>query len=84
MTVMGAMAPLRCCASPRASFGARKERVIVGYAAIAEELRPGVDALDELYRLDASETGPEEEGEEEEEEEEEEDETFKPADRPHP
>ncbi|HYB47975.1 MAG TPA: hypothetical protein VED20_11550 [Streptosporangiaceae bacterium] len=56
----------------------------MGYTAIAEELRPGVDALDELYRLDASETGPEEEEEGEEEEEEGEDETFKPADRPHP
>jgi len=32
----------------------------MGTAAMAEEL-PGTDELDELYRLDASETGPEDE-----------------------
>ena len=41
----------------------------MGNLAVAEELA-GSDELEELYRLDASETGPEEdEGEEEEEDE---------------
>jgi hypothetical protein len=41
----------------------------MGNLAVAEELA-GSDELEELYRLDASETGPEEEEEEEEEEDE--------------
>ena len=45
----------------------------MGTAAFAEEL-PGVDELDELYKLDASETGPEDMPHEPEEE---------PADMPH-
>ena len=39
----------------------------MGNLAVAEELA-GSDELEELYRLDASETGPEEEEEEEEDE----------------
>jgi hypothetical protein len=41
----------------------------MGNLAVAEELA-GSDELEELYRLDASEAGPEEDEEEEEEEEE--------------
>ncbi|HLM88572.1 MAG TPA: hypothetical protein VK284_06005 [Streptosporangiaceae bacterium] len=41
----------------------------MGNLAVAEELA-GSDELEELYRLDASETGPEEDEEEEEEEDE--------------
>ena len=54
--------------SPRTSFGGREsERTTMGNLATVEELA-GSDELEELYRLDASETEPEEEGEEEEEE----------------
>jgi len=64
--------------SPRTSFGGQEsERITMGNLAVAEELA-GSDELEELYRLDASETGPDEDededGEEDEEEEEEEDE----------
>ena len=46
--------------SPRTSFGGRKsERTTLGNLATAEELAG--DELEELYRLDATETGPEEE-----------------------
>jgi hypothetical protein len=58
--------------SPRISFGGQEsERITMGNLAVAEELA-GSDELEELYRLDASETGPEEDedGEEEEEEDE--------------
>ncbi len=58
--------------SPRTSFGGQEsERITMGNLAVAEELA-GSDELEELYRLDASETGPEEDedGEEEEEEDE--------------
>jgi hypothetical protein len=41
----------------------------MGNLAVAEELA-GSDELEELYRLDASETGPEEDEDEEEEEDE--------------
>lgn len=41
----------------------------MGNLAVAEELA-GSDELEELYRLDASESGPEEDEEEEEEEDE--------------
>lgn len=58
--------------SPRTSFGGQEsERITMGNLAVAEELA-GSDELEELYRLDASETGPEEEEEEEEEKEEDE------------
>lgn len=60
--------------SPRTSFGGQEsERITMGNLAVAEELA-GSDELEELYRLDASETGPEEDGDEEEEGEGEEDE----------
>jgi hypothetical protein len=58
--------------SPRTSFGGQeRERITMGNLAVAEELA-GSDELEELYRLDASETGPEEDedGEEEKEEDE--------------
>ncbi len=58
--------------SPRTSFGGQEsERITMGNLAVAEELA-GSDELEELYRLDASETGPEEDedGEEDEEEDE--------------
>ena len=70
--------------------GLWNERVIMGNAAVAEELLPGSDELDELYRLDASETGPEEPEEDDEDDDENEDGdedgggTFDPEDRPHP
>ena len=55
----------------------------MGNLAVAEELA-GSDELEELYRLDASETGPEEEEEEEEDEEEEpEEEEMEPRGIPH-
>lgn len=60
--------------SPRTSFGGQEsERITMGNLAVAEELA-GSDELEELYRLDASETGPEEDEDEDGEEEEEEDE----------
>ncbi len=52
----------------------------MGNLAVAEELA-GSDELEELYRLDASETGPEEDEEEEEEEPEEEE--AEPTGIPH-
>jgi len=52
----------------------------MGNLAVAEELA-GSDELEELYRLDASETGPEEDEEEEEEEPEEEE--AEPGGIPH-
>jgi hypothetical protein len=39
----------------------------MGHVGVAEELA-GSDELDELYRLDASETGPEDDGEDDEDE----------------
>jgi hypothetical protein len=66
----------------------------MGNAAVAGELLPGSYELDELYRLDASETGPEEPEEDDEDDDEDDDEnedgdedgggTFDPEDRPHP
>jgi len=58
--------------SPRTSFGGQEsERITMGNLAVAEELA-GSDELEDLYRLDASETGPEEDEDEEEEKEEDE------------
>ena len=55
--------------SPRTSFGGREsERTTMGNLATVEELA-GSDELEELYWLDATETGPEEVEEEPEEEE---------------
>lgn len=62
----------------------------MGNAAVAEGLLPGSDELDELYRLDASETGPEEPEEDDEDEDDDKDGDgdgggpFNPEDRPHP
>jgi hypothetical protein len=43
-------------------LGRQHERTIMGNAAAAREL-PGIEELDELYRLDASEREPEDEEE---------------------
>ncbi len=51
-------------------------------AAVAEEL-PSVDELDELYRLDASETEPEDDDEDEDEDDQDE-EGIEPEEMPHP
>jgi len=51
-------------------------------AAVAEEL-PGVDELDELYRLDASETEPEDDDQDEDEDDQDE-EGIEPEEMPHP
>jgi hypothetical protein len=53
----------------------------MGTVVTAEEL-PGTAELDELYRLDASETGPEDE--EDQDVDEDGGETVEPEDRPHP
>lgn len=60
----------------------------MGTAAVAEEL-PGAIELDELYRLDASETEPEDdenddESEDEDQDDEDDDGGFKPGEIPHP
>jgi len=60
----------------------------MGNAAVAEEL-PGADELDELYRLDASETEPEPEDDGDEDDEGEDDpddgdEKLQPHGIPHP
>ena len=66
---------------PRTSFGGQEsERITMGNLAVAEELA-GSDELEELYRLDASETEPEEDEEDEEEEPEEEE--MEPRGIPH-
>ena len=60
----------------------------MGNAAVAEEL-PGAIELDERYRLDASETEPEDdenddESEDEDQDDEDDDGGFKPGEIPHP
>jgi hypothetical protein len=63
----------------------------MGTAVVAEEL-PDADELEELYRLDASEPGPEDEDENDDEDddgedddgEDDEDGEFKPGEMPHP
>ena len=60
----------------------------MGNAAIAEELT-GIDELDELYKLDASESEPEDDDEDgdedgDEDDEADDDEGVKPDDMPHP
>ncbi len=52
----------------------------MGNAAVAVEL-PGAEELDELYRLDASETEPEDDEEDDEDEDEE---GVQPEEMPHP
>jgi hypothetical protein len=56
----------------------------MGNAAIAEELT-GIDELDELYKLDASESEPEDDDEDGDDDgEADDDEGVKPDDMPHP
>ena len=57
----------------------------MGTAAVAVEL-PGAEELDELYRLDASETQPESEPQDEDEDEDEDDDKsgIQPEEMPHP
>jgi hypothetical protein len=56
----------------------------MGNAAIAEDLT-GIDELDELYKLDASESEPEDDDADDDEDEPEDgDEGVKPDDMPHP
>jgi len=70
--------------SPALPSGAEEREVIKMNAAAAQEL-PGVDELDELYRLDASETEPEDDDEDEDEDEDDQDEEgIKPEEMPHP
>ena len=52
----------------------------MGNAAVAVEL-PGAEELDELYRLDSSETEPEPDDDEDEDED---DEGVQPEEMPHP
>jgi hypothetical protein len=69
--------------SPELMFlvpGGPNERTTMGNMAIAEEL-PGVDDLDELYRLDASESEPEDD-EEDDGDEDEDDEGIQPEEFP--
>jgi hypothetical protein len=54
----------------------------MGNAAFAEELA-GLDELEELYKLDASETEPEDDDEEEDDDEDDEDGGMKPDVVPH-
>jgi len=54
----------------------------MGNVAVAEELA-GIDELEELYRLDATETEPEDE-EDDEDEDDTDDEELEPEDMPHP
>ena len=53
----------------------KKEKIIMGNAALAEELA-SAEELDELYKLDASESDPEEDDEEDDEDDEEEPEVM--------
>ena len=70
--------------SPRTSMGSRgNERTIMGTAAVAVEL-PGAEELDELYRLDASETEPEPDDDDDEDEDEDDEGGVEPEEMPHP
>ena len=65
--------------------GLESERTTMGNMAVAEELA-GSDELDELYRMDASESEPEDEPDDDENEGEDEDENkegMKPEGMPH-
>jgi hypothetical protein len=53
----------------------------MGNVAVAEELA-GSDQLEELYRLDASETGPEDDEDEDDSQDEDDDEGIKPDEMP--
>jgi hypothetical protein len=69
---------------PSGSGGLESERTTMGNAAVAEELA-GRDELDELYRLDASESDPEDEPDDDEEQDDEDEgkEGIKPEGMPH-
>lgn len=70
---------------PAGSGDQQTERTIMGNVAVAEELA-GSDELDELYRLDASETDPEDDGEDGEDDDSEDDgdgEGVGPEEMPH-
>jgi hypothetical protein len=71
---------------PSGSGTWKSERITMGNVAVAEELA-GSDELDELYRLDASESDPEDEPEDDEQDDEDEDEDegtgIKPEGMPH-
>ena len=55
----------------------------MGTAAVAVEL-PGAEELDELYRLDASETEPEPDDEDEDEDDDDDEGGVQPEEMPHP
>jgi len=55
----------------------------MGNVAVAEELA-GIDELEELYRLDATETEHEDEEDDEDEDDTDDDEELEPEDMPHP
>ena len=73
---------------PHASFwlgDLESERITMGNVAVAEELA-GSDELDELYRLDASESDPEDEPEDDDDDEDEDEDEgtgIKPEGMPH-
>ena len=72
----------------RINPGRKMERAIMGNAVIAGELA-GIEELDELYRLDASEGEPEPEGDDEPDDDEgdegdDEGDGIEPEDMPHP
>jgi hypothetical protein len=54
----------------------------MGNAAVAEE-PPSLDELDELYKLDASESEPEDDDDDLDEDDEDDDEEMKPDNMPH-
>ncbi len=70
---------------PALPFGGRgNERSIMGNAAVAVEL-PGAEELDELYRLDASETEPEDDDDEDEDDDDDDGKGgIQPEEMPHP
>jgi len=73
---------------PSGSGGLESERTTMGNVAVAEELA-GCDELDELYRLDASESDPEDEPEDDDEQDDEDEDEddegtgIKPEGMPH-
>ncbi len=65
-----------------ASGALESERTTMGNVAVAEELA-GSDKLDELYKLDASETEPEDDEDENDEDEDEDGTGIQPEEMPH-
>jgi hypothetical protein len=76
------VSPVRILLAPGAW---NSERTTMGNVAVTEELA-GSDELDELHRLDASESEPEDEPEEDEDQDDEDqdEEGIKPEGMPHP